>query len=74
MRPEGDRRPAAVVKVEQLAAAARGRRVALVADDDALVLEAMRAAGHPTRPVDWEARTGPAAAALRAAQEQEGRT
>jgi hypothetical protein len=74
MRPEGDRRPAAVVKLQQLRAAARGRRVAVVADDDPRVLEAMRAAGHPTRAVDWEKRTGRDDATLHAAQERDGRT
>ena len=74
MRPPGDRRPAAQVKVEALRHLAAGRPVAVVVDDDDLVLEAMEAAGFPTFRADWESRPDDADEALRSAQEAEGRT
>lgn len=74
MRPDGDRRPAAVVKVELLEELARGRQVAVVIDDDPVVLRAMDAAGHTTRHADWELRGPEQERVLRTAQEREGRT
>jgi hypothetical protein len=74
MRPEGDRRPAAQVKVQLVRRLARGRRVGIVVDDDAQVLAAMRAAGYPTFAADWERRALDEARALTAAQERDGRT
>jgi hypothetical protein len=74
MRPEGDRRPAAQVKAQLVARLARGRRIGIVVDDDAQVLAAMRAAGHPVFPADWERRALDESAALTAAQERDGRT
>lgn len=74
MRPNGDRRPAAQVKVELLAELARGREIGMVVDDDVRVLAAMRAAGYPTFAANWEQRAIDEARALEAAQEREGRT
>lgn len=74
MRPPGDSRPAAQVKVEQLAELAAGRTVAVVVDDDPLVIEAMAEAGYPTFLADWEPRADREERALRSAQEEEGRT
>jgi hypothetical protein len=74
MRPRGDRRPAAVVKVELLRTLAAGRTVGMVVDDDSDVLAAMRRAGYPTFHADWEARSGADEATVRSAQEREGRT
>jgi len=74
MRPAGDRRPAAVVKVELLRELAAGREVGIVVDDDADVLAAMRRDGHPTFVADWEARAAADERAMRHAQEDEGRT
>jgi phosphoglycolate phosphatase-like HAD superfamily hydrolase len=74
MRPNGDRRPAAVAKLDMLAAVAAGRTVGIVVDDDAAVLEAVRRAGHPTFAADWEARDAAAEQAITAAQELDGRT
>lgn len=74
MRPSGDRRPAAQVKVEQLRALASGRVVAMVVDDDPDVIAAMAAAGHPTFLAEWEPRGRTDDATLHAAQEGEGRT
>lgn len=74
MRPLGDRRPAARVKVEQLRALAGGRSVGIVVDDDPDVIAAMAAAGHPTFLADWEPRGAAEEEALHQAQEDEGRT
>jgi HAD superfamily, subfamily IIIB (Acid phosphatase) len=74
MRPEGDRRPAAQVKSQLVAALARDREIGIVVDDDALVLEALRAAGFPTFAADWERRLAEEDRALREAQEVSGQT
>lgn len=74
MRPEGDRRPAAVVKLMQLRRHAGGRTIGVVVDDDAAVLAAMREAGLPTFAAEWETRSAADDAALLAAQESDGRT
>jgi hypothetical protein len=74
MRPERDRRPAAVVKVELLETLAAGRVVGMVVDDDRRVVAAMQAAGFPTFHADWERRALDEQRALDAAQEGEGRT
>lgn len=74
MRPPGDRRPAAQVKLTLLRRLAADRTVAVVIDDDERVLDAMSAAGYPTLHADWEARASEDAAALHEAQEVEGRT
>lgn len=76
MRPPRERRPAALVKVEVLRKLAAGRTVAVVVDDDVRVIEAMQAAGFPTFHADWERRLLDESqdAALRAAQEDLGRT
>lgn len=70
MRPSGDRRPAAEVKVNLLGVLARNRHVAVVVDDDVLVVEAMEAAGYQTQLAGW----GRPSESLRRAQEVEGRT
>lgn len=74
MRPAGDRRPAAQLKLELLHRLADGREVSLVVDDDPVVVEAVRASGYPVRLADWETRSGASERALREAQEGDGRT
>lgn len=74
MRRGGDRRPAAVAKVELLRELAEGREVAIVVDDDALVVEALQRAGFAVLHADWETRRPAEDAALRDAQETDGRT
>jgi phosphoglycolate phosphatase-like HAD superfamily hydrolase len=74
MRADGDRRPAAQVKVQLLQRLARTRHVAVVVDDDAQVLAAVRDAGFTTFPADWEQRALAEEQALESAQEREGRT
>jgi hypothetical protein len=74
MRPHGDHRPARQMKVHLLRDLARERQVAVVVDDDLLVVESMRKAGYPVLHADWEARTAEDEQALRSAQEDEGRS
>ena len=74
MRPLDDRRPAAVVKVELVTSLAERRAIGVVVDDDHRVLAAMRRAGFATFPADWESRAAADEAAVRQAQETEGRT
>jgi phosphoglycolate phosphatase-like HAD superfamily hydrolase len=74
MRADGDRRPAARVKVQLLQRLSRTRTVAVVVDDDAEVLTAVREAGFTTFPADWEQRSRDEERALESAQEREGRT
>ena len=74
MRPRGDRRPARQVKLQLLRQLAHGRHVAVVVDDDPLVIDAMRQAGHPTLHADWEQRSTPDDQALLAAQEVDGQS
>ncbi|CAN5160671.1 hypothetical protein BH24ACT1_BH24ACT1_04960 [soil metagenome] len=70
MRPAGNHRPAAEVKIGLLGVLARDRTVAVLVDDDEAVTEAARAAGYPVRLASW----GRPAETLRHAQEVEGRT
>ena len=70
MRPAGNHRPAAEVKVGLLGVLARDRTVAVLVDDDEAVIEAARAAGYPVRLAHW----GRPSDTLRRAQEVEGRT
>jgi hypothetical protein len=70
MRPEGDRRPARLLKPRLLRQLAAGRSVAVVVDDDAAVCAALEKAGWPVLRADWM----PEAPSLRRAQESEGRT
>jgi hypothetical protein len=74
MRPERDRRPAASVKLELLRELARGRRVAVVVDDDHDVIRTLRDAGYPTFHAAWEQRDDEDGRELNAAQEKLGRT
>ena len=69
MRPAGVRRPAAALKRALLAELAAGREVAVVVDDDPLVIAAMDEAGYPTFHAAWGGRSE----ALHQAQEVEGR-
>ncbi|MFF7312128.1 hypothetical protein [Streptomyces sp. NPDC008137] len=70
MRPNADRRPARVTKLEILRRLARTREVRVLVDDDELVCEDARRAGFTVLRADWAARS----AELKAAQEREGRT
>ena len=74
MRSHRDFRPAARAKVELLQDLSQDREVAIVVDDDAVVVAAMHDAGYPTLHADWEARSLEAEATLLDAQEVEGRT
>jgi hypothetical protein len=70
MRPPGNRRAAAEVKVGLLGLLAADREVAVVVDDDPAVIAAAGTAGYRTRLAPW----GRPAESLRQAQEVEGRT
>jgi hypothetical protein len=74
MRPEGDRRPAVNVKVELIAGLAQGRTVAVVVDDDPVVVAALDTAGYRTIHAGWETRSAESEATLLTAQEVDGRT
>jgi hypothetical protein len=74
MRAEGDRRPAATVKAEIVHDLAAQSPIAVVVDDDPVVLETMRASGHNVFAADWERRSGDEEQTLQAAQETHGRT
>ena len=54
MRPERDRRPAAIVKLELVKQISSGRRVAVIVDDDTDVIGTMRRAGYATFHATWE--------------------
>ncbi|MDQ3305714.1 MAG: hypothetical protein M3535_06985 [Actinomycetota bacterium] len=70
MRPAGNRRAAAEVKVDLLGLLAADRTVAVLVDDDPAVIAAAEAAGYRSRLAPW----GRPAESLRQAQEVEGRT
>lgn len=70
MRPNGDHRPARVVKPKLLRELARDRVVAVVVDDDLEVCDAYEAAGWTVLRALWASRSP----ALQVAQEEEGRT
>ncbi len=74
MRPEGDHRPAATIKAEIVADLAAQSPIAVVVDDDPVVVETMRAAGHNVFAAEWERRSGDEEQTLQAAQETHGRT
>ena len=74
MRSDGDRRPAVQTKVGIVGRLAQDRTVAVVVDDDADVLAAMRAAGFAVFAATWERRDTEEAGALHAAQERDGAT
>jgi hypothetical protein len=70
MRPDGDDRPASVLKAHWLAELARFLPVALVVEDDEAVVAELLAAGWPVRQASWAAPSAP----LHTAQERWGRT
>ena len=70
LRPRNDFRPARDFKVSMLRRFNDRAPVALLVDDDALVLETARKAGFDVLPATWMG----AAPELRVAQEEEGRT
>ena len=83
MRPEGDRRPSAVVKLHELRRLRRESVVDLLVDDDPSVIDAARAAGFTVQLAEWMttlAAADPAQASLfdgdllHNAQNREGRT
>jgi phosphoglycolate phosphatase-like HAD superfamily hydrolase len=53
MRPDGDHRPSASVKLRELRRLRRNAVIDLLVDDDPTVIEAARAAGFAVRLADW---------------------
>lgn len=74
LRPERDRRPARLFKIEQLRALAADAEVTVHVDDDPRVVEASRAAGFDVLPATWMPQEPTQADSLQQAQEGEGRT
>ncbi len=74
MRQDTDRRPARLFKVEQVRRLARRQPIAVVVDDDAAVVEALRSAGFDVEHATWMTETAPQQASLFDAQERDGRT
>ncbi|HET6858041.1 MAG TPA: hypothetical protein VFH94_13245 [Streptomyces sp.] len=70
MRRDNDRRPARQTKLAVLRQLARDREIRVLVDDDELVCDAARQAGFTVVRAQWAA----ASAALKDAQEREGRT
>lgn len=70
MRRDGDRRPARRTKLEILRRLGRDREVRVLVDDDELVCDDAEAAGFTVVRARW----AETSAALRVAQEREGRT
>ncbi len=70
MRRNDDRRPARRTKLEILRALARGRDIRVLVDDDELVCEDAERAGFTVVRARWAATT----AAMKVAQERDGRT
>jgi hypothetical protein len=70
MRGDGDRRPARHTKLEILRRLARTRRIRVLVDDDELVCEDAEQAGFTVVRARWAVPS----AALKVAQEREGRT
>lgn len=74
MRPHGDRRAAAVWKVDALAGLRAEGEIVVVVDDSEPVVAAVRATGLPVFHADWEERDAAEDAILRVAQQDEGRS
>ncbi|MFC3572494.1 hypothetical protein ACFOZ0_04195 [Streptomyces yaanensis] len=70
MRTNGDRRPARVTKLEILRELGRGREIRVLVDDDELVCQDAERAGFTVVRARWASPS----AALKDAQEREGRT
>jgi phosphoglycolate phosphatase-like HAD superfamily hydrolase len=74
MRRDGDHRPARMTKLAVLRALAARRTVAVIVDDDARVVAAVRAAGFTVLHAQWMTTQPALFDALNQAQETEGQT
>jgi hypothetical protein len=70
LRPLREQRPSRVFKLEQLHLIAQRHRIAVLVDDDPLVIRDALAAGFDVLPADWM----PTSPVLLEAQETDGRT
>lgn len=74
LRPDRDRRPARLFKVERLRRLAEESEVVVLVDDDPRVVAAAREAGFDVLPATWMPQEPEESGSLQQAQEQEGRT
>ncbi len=74
MRPDTDRRPARLFKLDEVRRLARSAPVDVIVDDDHLVVDALTAAGFTVEHAQWMPETTPQQTSLFDAQEREGRT
>jgi len=74
MRPDTDRRPARMFKLDEVRRLAASGTIDVVVDDDALVVDTLAAAGFTVEHAQWMPETEPQQASLFEAQEREGRT
>jgi hypothetical protein len=74
MRADSDRRPARLFKLGQARRLARRQEIQVVVDDDAAVVESLRAEGFPVEHAQWMTEDPPEQASLFEAQERDGRT
>ncbi|MCZ3389317.1 MAG: hypothetical protein LH645_09440 [Actinomycetia bacterium] len=74
MRPDTDRRPAQMFKLDEVQRLAATATIDLVVDDDALVVDTLTAAGFSVEHAMWMPETEPQQASLFEAQERDGRT
>ena len=74
MRPDTDRRPARMFKLDEVRRLATSATIDLVVDDDALVVDTLIAAGFRVEHAQWMPETKPQQTSLFDAQEREGRT
>lgn len=74
LRPDRDRRPARLFKLDQLEQLTTDREVVVLVDDDPQVVAAARKAGFDVLPATWMPQEATGETSLRQAQESEGRT
>lgn len=74
MRSDSDRRPARLFKVGQARRLATRQAIQIVVDDDAAVVESLRAEGFSVEHAQWMNQDAPHQQSLFDAQEREGRT
>lgn len=74
MRPDTDRRPARLYKLEEVRRLAKSAEIDVIVDDDRLVVDSLAAAGFTVEYAQWMPESEPQQSSLFEAQEREGRT
>lgn len=74
MRPDTDRRPARLFKLDEVRRLASSAAIDVIVDDDQLVVDSLTAAGFTVEHAQWMHETEPQQTSLFDAQEREGRT